>query len=155
MGIPRKLYAHIERRLYDRDYAEVAKACQGVIDSRSDAFSLKSPLQGGGGRSAGVSDRVQNGVERVITAEERLSRALRWQTVFKRLDEAFAGTQEERVAQLIYCDRVQIQQIAQLMNRDRQTITRLRDNYVTHAALLAAEAGLIRMREFLEEGDSR
>ena len=81
MGIPRSLYAHIEKRLHARDYAEVAKASRDVIDSRGDALNLRSPALSGGGAKNGVSDRVQSGVERVITAEERLSRALRWQTV--------------------------------------------------------------------------
>lgn len=153
MGIPRRLYAHIELRLHERDYTEVAKACQCVISSRGDAMNLKSPSLNGGGHSGAISDRVQDGVERVMAAEERLSRALRWQAVFARLDEAFAGTEEALIAQMIYRDKVQVQQIARLLNRDRQTITRYRDNYVTHAALLAAEAGLIRMREFSQKGD--
>lgn len=153
MGIPRRLYAHIERRLHERDYAEVAKACQSVISSRGDAMNLKSPSLNSGGHSGAISDRVQDGVERVMAAEERLSRALRWQAVFARLDEAFDGTEEALIAQMIYRDKVQVQQIARLLNRDRQTITRYRDNYVTHAALLAAEAGLIRMREFSQKGD--
>lgn len=152
MGIPRKLYAHIERRLYERDCGEAAKASRAVIDSRGDALNLKSPSLSGGGHGGAVSDRVQNGVERVIAAEEQLSRALRWQAVFARLDEAFSGTETGEVAQMIYRDRVQIQQIARLRGCDRQTVTRLRDNYVTHAALLAAEQGLIRMREYAERG---
>ena len=150
MGIPRKLYAHIERRLYERDCGEAAKASRAVIDSRCDALNLKSPSLSGGGHGGAVSDRVQSGVERVMAAEEQLSRALRWQAVFARLDEAFAGTETGEVAQMVYRDRVQIQQIARLRGCDRQTITRLRDNYVTHAALLAAEQGLIRMREYAE-----
>ena len=43
MGIPRSLYAHIERQLHNRDYAAVAQASRDVIDLRGDAVSLKSP----------------------------------------------------------------------------------------------------------------
>ena len=152
MAIPRSLYAHIEKRLHTRDYGEIAKAAQAVMNSRGDALSLKSPSLEGGGKGGTTSDRVQNGVERMIAAEEQLSRAMRWQVVYARLDEAFAGTPEGEVAQLLYRDKVTSQQIAQLRQCDRQTIRRLRDNYVTHAALLAAEQGLIRMREFSERG---
>lgn len=153
MGIPRNLYAHIEKRLHARNYAEVAKAAQDVISSRSDAASLRSPsLDRAGGKGGTVSNRVQDGVMRLTEAEERLSRAIRWQAVYARLDEAFAGMPENEVAQMIYRDKVQIQQIARLIGRDRQTVTRYRDTYVTHAALLAAEQGLIRMREFSERG---
>lgn len=149
MGIPRRLYAHIERRLHERDYAKVAEASRSVIHARGDAVSLRSPSLGGaGGRNAQVSDRVQSGVERVIAAEEQLSRALRWQLVHARLDETFAGTPEGEVAKLLYRDKVTSQQIALLRCCDRQTVRRLRDTYVTHAALLAAEAGLIRIREY-------
>lgn len=155
MGIPRSLYAHVEKRLHARDYAEIAKAAQGVIDSRGDAMNLKSPSLEGGGKGGTISDRVHSGVERMIAAEEQLTRAMRWQVVYARLDEAFAGTPEGEIAQLLYRDKVTSQQIAQLRQCDRQTIRRLRDTYVTHAALLAAEQGLIRMREFSEGRQSR
>ena len=154
MGIPRSLYAHVEKRLHARDYAEIAKAARGVIDSRGDAMSLKSPSLDGGGKGGTISDRVQSGVERMIAAEEQLTRAMRWQVVYARLDEAFAGTPEGEIAQMLYRDKVTSQQIAQLRQCDRQTIRRLRDTYVTHAALLAAEQGLIRMREFSERGQT-
>ena len=126
-GIPRRLYAHIERRLYERDYAEVAKASLSAACSREDALSLKSPSLDVKGRGGQVSDRVQQGVERVIEAEERLSRAIRWQMVYARLDEAFAGSAEGEVAQMIYRDKVTSQQIANLRGCAQQTIRRMRD----------------------------
>lgn len=154
MGIPRSLYAHIEKRLHARDYADIAKASRRVIESRSDAASLRSPCAAGtGGGKSGVSNPVQQGAQRVIEAEEQLDRALRWQVVYARLDEAFDGSPEGEVAQMLYRDKVTSQQIAQLRGCDRQTVRRLRDTYVTHAALLAAEAGLIRMREFGQRSD--
>lgn len=152
MGIPRSLYAHIERQLHNRDYASVAQASRDVIDLRGDAVSLKSPSLSAGGKSSMPGDRVQENVTRVIEAEERLSRAIRWQLVFLKLDEAFEGMPEGEVAQLLYRDKATSQQIANLRRCDRQTVRRLRDTYVTHAALLAAEAGLIRMRQYMDRG---
>lgn len=152
VGIPRSLYAHIEKRLHARDYAEIAKASRELMNSREDALNLKSPTLSGAGGKGGVSDRVGDGVERMIEAEERLGRALRWQAVYARLDEAFDGTAEGEVAQMLYRDKVTSQQISALRGCDRQTVRRLRDTYVTHAALLAAEQGLIRMREYAGRG---
>lgn len=151
MGMPRSLYQHIERRLHARDYAEIAEASRRVIDLRSDAASLRSPSLSHNGHGGAISDRVQNGVVRVIEAEEQLGRAIRWQIVYARLDEAFFGTPEGEVAQMLYRDKIKSQQIALLRGCDRQTVRRLRDTYVTHAALLAAEEGLIRMRQFSRE----
>lgn len=152
MGIPRSLYAHIERQLHNRDYASVAQASRDVIDLRGDAVSIKSPALSTGGKSSTPGDRVQENVTRVIEAEERLSRAIRWQLVFLKLDEAFEGMPEGEVAQMLYRDKATSQQIANLRRCDRQTVRRLRDTYVTHAALLAAEAGLIRMRQYMDRG---
>lgn len=153
MGIPRSLYAHVEKRLHARNYSEIAEASLAVVNSRSDATSLKSPtFDRVGGRTGGVSDRTQEGVTRLIEAEERLSRAMRWQAVYVRLDEAFSGTPEGEVAQMLYRDKVKSQQIALLRGCDRQTIRRMRDAYVTYAALLAAEQGLVQMRRHMIKG---
>ena len=153
MGIPRSLYAHIERQLHNRNYAAVAEASRDVVNLREDAVNLKSPALSAGGKSSMPGDRVQENVTRVIEAEERLSRAIRWQMVFLKLDEAFEGMPEGEVAQLLYRDKATSQQIANLRRCDRQTVRRLRDTYVTHAALLAAEAGLIRMRQYMDRRD--
>ena len=153
MGIPRSLYAHIERQLHNRDYAAVAEASRDVVNLREDAVNLKSPALSAGGKSSTPGDRVQENVTRVIEAEERLSRAIRWQMVFLKLDEALEGMPEGEVAQLLYRDKATSQQIANLRRCDRQTVRRLRDTYVTHAALLAAEAGLIRMRQYMDRRD--
>lgn len=107
-----------------------------------------------GGRSSGISDSVQDGATRVIEAEERLSAAIRWSMVYARLDALFAGTPEGEVAQALYRDKLTAAKIAEARMVDRQTVRRLRDTYVTHAALLAAELGLVRMSRFLREEGS-
>lgn len=156
MNIPKKLVRLLERKLRSRSTEDICMASKAVIERRSDALALKSPaLDRVGGRSAGVQDCVQKGVRRVMAAEERLSAALRWEICFRRLDEAFAGTPEEETAQLLYRNNLPIKQIAESLGVDRQTVCRRRENYLTHAALLAAEAGLIRMREYLGEGGDR
>lgn len=153
MNIPKKLVRLIERKLRSRSAEDICMASKSVIELRSDALSIRSPgLDRVGGRSSGISDRVSDGVGRAIEAEERLSSALRWEICFLRLDQAFVGTPEEEVARLMYRDNLPIKQIAESLGVDRQTVCRRRENYLTHAALLAAEAGLIRMREYIGKG---
>lgn len=92
-----------------------------------------------------------DGATKVIEAEERLSAAIRWSMVYARLDELFDGTPEGEVAAALYRDKLTAARIAEQRYVDRQTVRRLRDTYVVHAALLAAELGLVRMSQFARE----
>lgn len=151
-AIPRKLYAYIEHRLYADAYDEVCAAAKKAMELRTDATSLPSPGQGrNGGGHSGVSDRVQSGVERLILAEDNLQTAIRWGQIRVRLGEIFSGTREGDVAKAIYTDGMSSQDVAKALGVDRQTIRRCRDTYVGHAALLAAEAGLIRLSDHIEK----
>jgi hypothetical protein len=86
----------------------------------------------------------------VIAAEETLDCANRWALVLTRLGEIFDGKQEKELAELLYVQKLTAQEIAKRWGVDRQTVRRLKDNYVIHAALLAAENGLVRMSEYRE-----
>ena len=77
--IPRKLYAYIEKKLFEQPYAAVSEAAEALIERKEQAYGVKSPGgEGGSGKSSGVSNRVQDGVLRVIAAEEDLDAANRW-----------------------------------------------------------------------------
>ena len=149
--IPRTLYAYIEKKLHEQPYEAVSAAAEALISRREEAWGVKSAAGGSsGGRSGSVSNRVQDGVLRVIAAEENLCTANRWAFVLTRLGEIFEGKPEQEIALRLYQRKMTAQEIATECGVDRQTIRRLRDNYVVRAALLAAEQGLIRLEEYKE-----
>ena len=150
-AIPRALYAYIEKKLHEQPYEAVAGAAMQLIERREEALCIKSPgSEPSGGHSGGVSNRVQDGVLRVIAAEESLDCANRWALVLTKLNEIFEGKQEKELAELLYVQKLTAQEIAARWGVDRQTVRRLKDNYVIHAALLAAEHGLVRISEYRE-----
>lgn len=150
-AIPRKLYAFIEKKLFEAPYAAVSEAAEALIERREEALCVKSPgSEGGGGKTNAVSNRVQDGVLRVIAAEENLHTASKWAYVLARLDEIFGGTDVAEVAKLYYGEKLPEAEIARSKGISRQTIRNRRDEYVTRAALLAAENGLVRLSEYDE-----
>lgn len=151
-AIPRKLYAFIEKKLFEQPYEAVSAAAEALITRREEAVGVKSPgSECSGGRSSGISNRVQDGVMRVMAAEENLEAANRWAFVLTRLSEIFQGTEVAEVASLFYAQKMTEAEIARSKGKSRQTIRRCRDEYVMRAALLAAENGLVRMSEY-EDG---
>ena len=149
--IPRKLYAYIEKKLYEQPYEAVCAATEKLIECKAEASGVKSPgTDRAGGRSGGVSNRVQDGALRVIAAEETLETANRWAYVLSRLSAIFEGKPEAEIAEMMYGQKLSMRDIAYMRNVDRQTIRRLRDSYVACAALLAAENGLVRMSDYEE-----
>lgn len=151
-AIPRKLYAFIEKKLFEQPYEAVSAAAEALITRREEAVGVKSPgSECSGGRSSGISNRVQDGVMRVMAAEENLETANRWAFVLTRLSEIFQGTEVAEVALLFYAQKMTEAEIARSKGKSRQTIRRCRDEYVMRAALLAAENGLVRMSEY-EDG---
>lgn len=148
-GIPRALYARIERELHAQPIRAFIAAEEALRRRMEDAHGLKSPaLDGAGGKPGGTSDRVQDGALSVLDAERMLEVRRKWSDVAMRLDEAFAGTQTQTVATMLYTDGMRPGEIARQLGVDRQTVSRRRDEYVTRAALLAAERGLIRMSDY-------
>lgn len=163
--IPRQVYDDCERMLYQR--AELVKrASERLMFARSQATSLPSPMpealspeiakrpgvnpngiHGSGGRN----DQVERAAFAIIRAEAELCTALKWAEVFSRLDEIFTGKPEADIADAIYTNHKQQKTVAESMNYDRQSIRRLRDSYVCHCALLAAEKGLIKIQEGCED----
>lgn len=148
-AIPRKLYAFIEKKLFEQPYEAVREAAEALITQKEQATGVKSPgSECSGGRSGGISNRVQDGVMRVMAAEENLEAANRWAFVLTRLSEIFEGTEVAEVAELFYAQKMPEADIARSKGKSRQTIRRCRDEYVMRAALLAAENGLVRMRDY-------
>lgn len=149
--IPRRLYAHIEKKLRSRGRLCIHDARKEVALCKSDAAALQSPAVGLIGSKGGISNRTQSAAVKIIHAEEQLDAALRWADVYAQLDRIFEGTPEGEIAEMLYELGMTQAAVAKERGVDRQTINRLRDTYVTHAALLAVEAGLVAMSEYTRE----
>lgn len=148
-GIPRALYTRIERELNAQPIRAAMAAEEALRQRMEDAHGLKSPaLDGAGGKPGGPSNRVQDGALSVLDAERMLEVRRKWADVEMRLDKAFSGTETQEVARLLYTEGKRASEIAAMLGMDRQTVKRRRDEYVTRAALLAAERGLIRMSDY-------
>lgn len=159
--IPRQVYDDCERKLYQR--ADLVKdASEKLMRARSIAYSLRSSMPepltpelakrpgvnpNGIHGSGGSGDQVERAAFAIVQAEAELCTALKWAEVFSRLDEIFAGKPEADIAEAIYIRHKQQKTVAEEMHYDRQSIRRLRDSYVCHCALLAAEKGLITIQE--------
>lgn len=159
--IPRQVYDDCERFLYGREDL-VRRASERLMLARSRAYSvgasMPEPLPPELAKlpgvnpnaihgSGGAGDQVERAAFAVIQAEAELCTALKWAEVFSRLDEIFKGKPEADIADAIYTQHMQQKTVAESMHYDRQSIRRLRDSYVCHCALLAAEKGLITVQE--------
>lgn len=143
--IPGGIYRRVEAALHHRaDALDAALARLREAEAR--ATSITAPMDAERVQSSSAGDRLERGAIAVAEARDALDEAERWHDVFAALDEFFRGRDEARAAALLYGQHKTQQQAALEMHVDRQTVRRYRDAYVCHCALLAAEAGLIRMR---------
>ena len=163
--IPRPVYDECERMLYQREVT-VKKASEKLMFARMKAYTVKSPMPdplppeqcrlpginpNGIHGSGGNTDPTMNAAFAILQAEAELCTALKWAEVFSKLDEIFQGKPEAEVADAIYTKHRQQKDVAEALHYDRQSIRRLRDSYVCHCALLAAEKGLIKIQEVCED----
>lgn len=142
--IPRHVYRRVEAALHKR-----STAVEAAAEAQRRAEERATGIGGGGlGEKVQVSsrgDKLERDVIGLVEAGRALDQALAWERVFGKLDEYFAGRDEARAAALLYDEHLPQSVVAGRMYVDRQTVRRWRDAYVCYAALLAAEAGLIRM----------
>jgi len=137
----------------------VPLAAEELRDAREWAHAVKGQAfdAAGGGRGTPGGDGIERRAISVTEAEERLRSALRWDEVMRRLERLYpAGTREGRAAWLLYGWKtgspLTLERTARLMGVSVVTVRRYRDTYLIACALLAAEAGLIRIQED-EHGD--
>lgn len=143
--IPRHIYRRVEGALHRRGEA-LQGAAERYRQAQDRALRLEQrmdDLPSGSSRS----DRTGRGAADLSEAGDRLELAERWEQVFRRLDVMFAGRDEAKAAKLLYDEHRSQEEVARMLYVERQTVRRWRDAYVCHAALLAAEAGLIRMED--------
>lgn len=142
--IPGHIYRRIEAMLHRRGtFAEHAREQLRAAEAR--ATDISQHIDGDRVQVSGSGDRLERGALGVIAARGAVEKAEKWEAVFARCDEYFAGRDEAKAARLLYREHLNQQQVAARMYVDRQTVRRWRDAYVTYCAMLALDADLIRM----------
>ena len=143
--IPEELYQTVERKRRERRTA-IKRAREQVARARAKAGSTPGGIMvGDGRRTGGGSSRTEKAALAVVAAEKKLEKVMKWEAVFKQLDEIFPyeETEEGYIAGRLY-DQGAIQaDISRERGTDRQTIRRRKDIYIFRLILLATAAGLI------------
>ena len=155
-SIPTGIYTQVENRLKSR-WTAIEKAEAALERAREKARAAGGvPV----GVSGGVKRNVQSRVERmailVVSAEKTLEIALKWDAVFRKMDEIFPAekSSEGFVASLMYGNGMSQEDVCRFTHCARQTIRRRRDRYINYCALLAAHEGLIDMKGMVDDGDA-
>lgn len=146
--IPKEIYSLVERKRRGRWVAE-KRAMIRLQDAQAAAFSLGSPAASGPTGHSGPGDRTGHLALKVAEAEEKLENARAWEQVFRVMDRVFPfdKTPEGRVAGYLYDNGMSVKETATACGRSRDAVNRARDNWVCHAALIAAGDGLITIKE--------
>lgn len=153
--IPEVAYQMVEKKLRQRGKL-IRKAEEAVAKARAKATDTSAPSGSvGGGRGGIPGSRVERGAMSVIRAEKRLETAMKWEAVFRKMDEIFPAedSSEGFVASMIYGNGMSQADLARFTGCSRQTVKMRQDRYVIRAAFLAAQAGLIG-EEVMDDGDA-
>jgi hypothetical protein len=153
--IPEVAYETVEKKLRQRGKL-IRRAEEAVARARARATDTSAPSGNvTGGRGGLPGSRVERGALNVIRAEKRLENALKWEAVFRKMDEIFPveDSNEGFVASMLYGNGMSQADLARFTGCSRQTIRMRQDRYVIRCAFLAAQAGLIR-EEVEKYGDT-
>ena len=143
--IPTPVYQLVERRLHQREgwLKRLEEAEQAARQRATDPHAPSPDREPSGHRQGRENRRLDAAVEAAEAAET----ARRWLRVFERVDRAFPPESATgRVAVLMYREGLTQEDTARRLGKGRQYVRRQRDIYVCHCAVLAAAAGLIRLR---------
>ena len=154
-GIPEKARRIAERRLRTR-WTAMDDALAKLAEAKSDAISLSGPLaHPDGGRGSQRTDRTARAAEKVLEAEARVERLLRWRKVFDQVDADFpageiAGDILRRWLSDVRADghdrggpSATLRDIERIHGISRSTVNLYKEAIIDRAAYYAAEAGLI------------
>ena len=144
--IPEVAYEAVEKKLRQRGKL-IQKAEEAVARARARATDTSAPSGNAPGSKSGPpGSRVERGALNVIRAEKRLENAIKWEDVFRKMDEIFPAedSNEGFVASMIYGNGMSQADLARFSGCSRQTVKMRQDRYVIRCAFLAAQAGLIR-----------
>lgn len=145
--IPKEIYALVERRRRNR-YTGETRARLRLQQAQDAAYTLASPGAEAPVRT-GPGDRVGRMALRIAEAEEQLKKEEAWESVWAMMDRIFpsGSTLEGTVAGMLYDSGMTQRGAALACKTSREAVCRARDNWVCHAALIAAADGLVDIRE--------
>lgn len=146
--IPKEIYALVERKRRSR-YAGSSRALFRLQEAQAAAYSLPSPGAGKAPGKSGPGDRVGRLALAVVEAEEQLRKEQAWESVWQMMDRIFPfeHTMEGMVAGYLYDNGMTQKEAGAACHCSREAVCRARDNWVCHAALIAASDGLVDIRE--------
>jgi len=146
--IPEAIYATCEKWMRGR-YGLIEGCREQLREARARAESAAAPPPDlAGGHAPQPSSALERRALAVVEAEGRLRDALKWDDVVERLRRLYPpGTREGRVLEYVYFEGHSQEFVCNVMHRERKAIRRMRDTLVISCALLAAEAGLVRLGE--------
>lgn len=139
--IPKEYYSRVEAMLRTQK-ARFEAASNRVTTARARATSTGAPISSIGAHSGYSTGKLENAVIEMLEAEEELCVVMKWQEVFSRADEALKHQSE--IVHSIYEGDEQQKAIAESVGVDRQSIKRMKDTYICHCAIYAAQKGLLK-----------
>ena len=153
-GIPESARREAERRLRTR-WTAMDAAREALAEARSDALSLTGPLANPeGGHGGRRPDRTAKAAERVVEAERRMAKLLRWQKVFDQVDADFPPGEAAGDILRQWCSDVQagprdrggpcasLRDIETRYGLSRSTVMLYKDAVIDRVAWYAGKEGL-------------
>ena len=152
--IPEAIYATCEKWMRGRHGLIVAYEEQ-LREARARAESAAAPPPDlAGVHAPQPSSALERRALSVLEAEDRLRDALLWDDAVERLRRLYPpDTREGRVLEYVYIEGHSQKFVCNVMHRERKAIRRMRDTLVISCALLAAEAGLVRLEDTGSNGN--
>ena len=142
--IPEDLYELAEKKRRNRQKM-IIRAREQLTRAREKAQSMPGGIGTVNGDRGGVpGSRTERAAMAVIRAEKMLEKAMKWEKVFRALDDIYPKDSDEGIVAVhLYDHGWSQEQICRKTGNDRQTIRRRRDRYIYRLILLAAAEGLI------------
>lgn len=153
-AIPEAVFEAVEKKLRQRDRM-AEKALEALARARAKATDVSAPIGAGGHGKGPPGSRTERGAMIILQAEKRLRKAMKWEKVFRKMDDIYPKDSGEGIiAELIYQKRMSQAEAARACGISRQAVKQRQDRYVTRCAFLAAQAGLIREGGVKANGDA-
>lgn len=143
------LYFECETRLRCRE-SSIRSAEEKLGAARADAYRAKPPRMdgSGGGRGREEGSDLERKALRIHEAEEQLRLALAWDDVARRLYRMFPpDTREGQIANCLYERGMTQEDVCRALHISRLTVRRCRDKLAANCALLAVQAGILRLED--------
>lgn len=149
--IPTAVYRLVEKQLHRRSMLTELRNSMAAARARALDVHAQPPDPVGGGHGSPRQDKLERQVIDMLQAEKAYRSAARWEKAIRLAEQVLYGEEQEQaagyrqMARLLYDRHMTQAEVAETMHYDRQSVRRMRDRYVAHVALTAAEMGLVRM----------